>query len=561
MLRELHVRDLALIAEASLEFDRGLNVLSGETGAGKTVLVEALGLILGGRGDSGLVRAGAERLEVSAAFDSPSRGLLKTAGEEGLEVAEDGDLIVRRVMTADGKGRCYVNGTLCTVNTLARLGEYLVDIHGQNEHQRLLRSSSHLEYLDASGPPAHEALARACREAYELYAEAERRLQAAEMDEAERLREIDLLRFQVKEIEAAGPREGEMEDLLRERKRMQNREELFKAVHEAHDAIAGEAGGEGGAVDCVGSAEKALERVSRLDEELSSWAKRAREAQGQLSDLASELRDYAEGLEFEPGRLEEVEMRLRVLSELARKYGGETALILEHARKARCRLAELEELDEIREGLGVEAAERRLALQDAAARLSASRLELARRLAREVNRELSELNMAGMRFNVKMEEAGAIDARGKDAVEFEVSPGKGLPFQPIARIASGGELSRIMLALKLSLARADDVPTLVFDEVDAGIGGVTADVLAEKLLRISAYHQVFSITHLPQIAARADVHMSVSKEETSGGIVTRVESLRDGKRVDELARMLGGGEATARRHAEAMLKKRSAARP
>jgi DNA repair protein RecN (Recombination protein N) len=544
MLRELHVRDLALIEEASLEFGRGLNVLSGETGAGKTVLVGALGLLLGGRGDSGLVRAGASRLELEAAFDAPQGSLIAAAAEEGLDLTGDEELILRRVITAEGKGRCYVNGTICTVSALAHLGERLVDIHGQHDHQRLLRPASHLEYLDASGPREHTGELLLYRELYVGWREAADELAKASMEEAERLREMDLLRYQVGEIEAAELHEGEMEELLKERKRMQNREELFNAVREAHTCIGGD-GRDEGALDRVGSAEIALERSSSLDDDLAVWVLRLRGAQGLLADLSSELRAYGESLEFEPGRLEEVELRLRILSELARKYGRDTSTILDHLERSRSRLDELAGLDERRERLGMEVETRQAELAEAAARLSASRVHLAEKLAGEVNGELSELNMAGMRLNVEIENCGDYHALGRDSVEFKISPGKGLPFQPIARIASGGELSRIMLALKLSLARADEVPTLVFDEVDAGIGGNTADVLAEKLSRISGYHQVFSITHLPQIAAYADIHMAVSKSETSGGILTMVELLDKGRRVDEIARMLGGSEATA----------------
>ena len=553
MLRELHVRDLALIEEARLHFGPGLNVLSGETGAGKTVLVEALGLLLGGRGDSGLVRPGAKRLELEAAFDLPdSRVARRLAQVEGVELEGD-EIILRRVMSIDGRGRCYVNGRMCTAGTLARLGEFLVDIHGQHEHQRLLRPASHLEYLDDFGSSEHGELLRSYRERYARWRESRERLEKAAMDEAERLREMDLLRFQIREIEAVNPAEGEMEELLKERKRMQNREELFNAVRDAYLSVAGGEEGEG-ALDRLGLAEGAVERAGRLDEDLAEWPRRLREAQGQLSDLARELRSYLESLAFEPGRLEEVEARLRGLGELARKYGRDTGLILAHLERSRARLAELENLEETREELRGEYERCGEALREAAERLTASRAGLAAKLTRETNRELRELNMAGMRFRVEVEEAAAFGERGRDVVEFKVSPGKGLPFRPMARIASGGELSRIMLAIKLSLARADAVPTLVFDEVDAGIGGATADVLAEKLARVSRYHQVFSITHLPQIAAFSDRHLAVAKRETPQGIVTEVELLEAGRRVDELVRMLGGDETTARRHALSMLR-------
>ncbi len=555
MLLELHVRNLALIEEARVEFGQGLNVLSGETGAGKTMLVEALSLLLGGRGDSGLVRSGAPRLELEAGFAVATRALLAAAEREGLELEGDEVVVLRRVLGSDGKSRCYVNGVMCAVSTLSRLGEYLVDIHGQHEHQRLLRPASHVGYLDASGPPQHQALLRSYRERYREWKRVRAELEGARSGEAERLREMEELRFQVGEIEAADPRPGELEELLALRGRMQNSEELFLAAREAYMRIAGGAEGEG-AVDLAGAAEAVLERACSLDGDLSIWTDRLRGAQGQLSDLAQEMRAYLEGLDFEPGRLEEVEQRLSVLSELARKYGRDSAAILEHLEEGRRRLAVLAGMDTRREELQEAEEAQRRELETAAEELAASRRGLAEELARDVNTELAELNMAGMRFAVEAGEAGEYGESGREAVEFKVSPGRGLPFRPMARIASGGELSRIMLALKLVLARADDVPTLVFDEVDAGIGGNTADVLAVKLSRISRYHQVFSITHLPQLAACADNHIVVSKREAEEGIETWVKRVEGEEREGELARMLGGDESTALRHARSMLRRK-----
>ncbi|MBN2028479.1 MAG: DNA repair protein RecN [Actinobacteria bacterium] len=557
MLRELHVRNLALIEEAKLDFGSGLNVLTGETGAGKTVLVEALGLLLGGRGDSGLLRTGSARLELEASFDiEGNEGLIGLAEEEGLDL-EGGTLVLRRVISGDGKSRCYANGKMCTVGTLSRTGEYLVDIHGQNEHQRLLRQSSHLGYLDAYGSVQHEKLLQSYRELYGKWREVRDSLEKASMDEAERLHEIDLLRFQIGEIEAVKPVEGEMEELIKERKRMQNREELFTAAREAHALVAGEDGGEG-ALGMLGMAGASLDRAGSLDEDVASWSSRLRDMQEQLADLGYELRSYAESLDFEPGRLQDVEMRLRALSELARKYGRETSLIIRHLESARRRLDELEVLDTLREDLRKQVDGAEASLRRSAEALTGSRRDLSRKLSAEVNGELDELNMAGMHLRVEMERLDEFTPGGMDRVEFEVSPARGLPYGPIARIASGGELSRIMLALKLSLARADDVPTLVFDEVDAGIGGATADVLADKLSRISRYHQVFSITHLPQIAALSDLHMSVSKREAPQGVVTEVELLEGKEQLEELVRMLGGDVNTARKHAQSMIKMKAA---
>jgi DNA repair protein RecN (Recombination protein N) len=447
---------------------------------------------------------------------------------------------------------------MCAVGTLSRLGEYLVDIHGQHEHQRLMRPSSHMEYLDDYGSPEHMALLDGYRSLWERWRAAVEELQRASLDEAERLREMDLLRFQVREIEAASPGEGEIEELLKERRRMQNREELFNAARDAYRLLKGE---DEGALDLLGEAETLLARASSLEDDFAGWSEKLRETQGIMSEIAHEIRAYTEGLDFEPGRLEEVESRLRTLGDLTRKYGRSTQEILGHLEKARSRLEELESLDLTREKLEKEVSSLERELAAAADKLTASRSALAERLARETNRQLREMNMAGMRFQVALGGAEAFTERGRDTVEFMVSPGKSLPFRPIARIASGGELSRIMLAIKLCLAKADCVPTLVFDEVDAGIGGSTADVLAEKLAGISRYHQVFSITHLPQVAAVADRHMSVAKRETARGIKTNVELLEGESRLQELARMLGGDESTAREHAQSLLRREWSSQP
>jgi DNA repair protein RecN (Recombination protein N) len=554
MLRELRVRNLALIEEAFLDFGPGLNTLTGETGAGKTMLVEALDLLLGGRGDSGLIRMGAERLELEAAFEvTDNHALRNIAEEEGFDL--DGEIIIRRIIGGDGKSRCYINGRMSTVATLSRLGERLVDIHGQHEHQRLLKASNHLEYLDAFGDRRHLEIIENYTSLWKSWKDAVDRLDNFTMDEAERLREIDLLRFQVREIEAVNPGEGEMGELLKDRKRMQNREGLFNSIQEAYGSLA-EGGEDGGVLDGLGRAEAAIAKAALLDEDLQQWGQQLREAQERASEIGSFLRSYSEALEFEPGRLEEVELRLRALGDLTRKYGSSTEEILRHLEISRSRLQELSNLEKNQDEEAKEIAKLEAELREAAACLSESRGMLAEKLTREANRELEEMNMAGMRFRVEIEQSAEFARKGKDAVEFTISPGKDLPFRSLGRIASGGELSRIMLALKLALARADPVPTLVFDEVDSGIGGVTADVLADKLSHIGDYHQVFSITHLPQIAAVANRHMSVSKDAGEEGISTSVALLEAEGRVAELVRMLGGDETTARKHALAMLKKK-----
>jgi DNA repair protein RecN (Recombination protein N) len=552
MLRELRVRNLALIREVSMEFSPGLNVLTGETGAGKTVLVEALGLLLGARGDSAMVRPGAERMELEAVFEAGSDEVKARLEELGLGGEED-EIIIRRSLSSDGKGRCYVNDRLCTVKTLSLLGELLVDIHGQHEHQRLLRPFCHLQYLDDYGDTAHRQLLRDYREQYRRWRTARDTLARLAVAEEERFREMDLLRYQIREIEKVGPREGELEELALERRRMQGREELFSAVSGAYDLVYGV--DSTGVLDALGEAAALLERVSPLDGTPARWGRDLLELQERLAETCREMRDYLDGLEFQPERVEEVERRYHQLSELARKYGRDTASILEFLEAARRRLEELENLDMAREGLEGEVRELEQGLEDLAQRLGESRRCLATRLEEEVNRELSELRMGGVRFRVEVRRREGWAETGAEDVEFMISPGRNMPFRPVARIASGGELARITLALKLALARADFVPTLVFDEIDAGIGGETADVLAEKLHRVASYHQVFVVTHLPQVAAMAGRHFLVTKMAGRGSPSTSVKALRGDERLEELSRMLGGGRDTAREHALSLLRR------
>ncbi len=552
MLKELRVRNFALIREASLEFSPGLNVITGETGAGKTVLVEALGLLMGARGDSTAILPGAQRMELEAIFETNSQEVRDKLEELGLGGEED-EIIIRRILGNDGKGRCYVNDRTCTVRSLSRLGELLVDIHGQHEHQRLLKPACHLQYLDGYGDIRHRTLLQSYRELYHRWKSLRERLHRLAMDEEERFREMDLLRYQIGEIEDVDPKEGELEELARERRMMQGREELFSAVSGAYGLVYGDESA--GVMDGLGEAASLLEKVAGLDEAPAQWGRSLLEVQEQLGEICRGMRDYLEALDFEPDRVEEVERRYRQLSELARKYGRDTASILEFLDGARRRLEELENWDMAREDMEGELKELETSLEEISQRLSESRRELASTLEEEVNRELSELRMGGVSFRVDIRPREEWSESGREEVEFMISPGKNLPYRPVARIASGGELARITLALKLSLARADSVPTLVFDEIDAGIGGETADVLADKLHRVASYHQVFVVTHLPQVAAMANRHFMASKDFKKGSPLTSVRALDREERLEELCRMLGGERETAREHATSLLRR------
>ncbi|MGC8836941.1 MAG: DNA repair protein RecN, partial [Anaerolineae bacterium] len=521
---------------------------------------------LGGRGDAGLVSPGAERMELEAAFDAPEgddwRELL---AEEGLEPGEE--LILRRVIHDDGKGRCYVNGRMCTVGTLARLGEHLVDIHGQGGHLSLLRVREHLNFLDRYGGllPLRQEVADLVGRLREVRSE----LQALRQDERELARRIDLLEYQIGEIEAAHLRPGEEEELLAERNRLAHAEELMALADEALTLLE-EGSGEAPSVrDGLEMALRALRGLLRLDRSLETTVQGLEDLSYSLAEAAREVRGYREGVEFDPRRQRQVEERLGLIHSLKRKYGDSIEEILAYAEAARRELQGITHRGERIEEL--EAEEERLLREigEKAARLSAARQEAASRLAAEVERHLADLHMERARFSVEVrqvphpqgawvgERRYAFDATGIDQVEFLVTANPGEPLRPLAKVASGGETSRLMLALKTVLTTADEIPSLIFDEIDVGVGGRTGGVVGQKLWRLTlpspqmpAGHQVLCVTHLPQIAAFADAHFRVAKAVVGGRTVTRVERLEGEAVVDELAQMLGTETEATRESAQ-----------
>ncbi len=553
MIRSLSIKNLALIEEATLEFSEGLNILTGETGAGKTVVVSALDLVLGGRSDADKIRKGARQLELEAAFslpqDSPALAILEESG-----LADDVDtleMVVRRVVTSDGKSKCWINGHFCNTSTLMKVGEYLVDIHGQHEHQRLLKPGNHLEYLDRFGGKEHLARVSEYREIYSQYQDLKRKLEQTKLSESERLQQIDLLTMQIDEIEKANPRENELDHLLEQKRKAQHAEELFSQVGEALKLISNEA--DQGCSDLAGKAIALLDRAVLLDPKLAHQVEELEETRARLDEVAYDLKGYLMELQFEPGYLEEIESRIYTLKNLHNKYGAGYQEIMNFLDGAKAKLVELENHQSIMGKLQKELESKEKELGEKSKRVSAERKKIAESLAIEVNRELSEMNMGGVTFRVLVEKTSELSENGGDLVEFQISPGKGEPFRPMNKIASGGELSRIMLALKIVLAKADQIDSLVFDEVDAGIGGPTAKVIGKKLSQLSRFHQVLNVTHLPQIAAFANAHFLVSKMESPDRVVTKVELLLGQLRKEELARMLGGGSETAVKHAEELI--------
>jgi len=549
VLHELRVEDLLLIERAELRLAGGLNVLTGETGAGKTVLAHALDLLLGGRTRGGIVRPGAREAWVEGVFERP--GQLPPELAERLPEGEE--LVLARRVGAEGGTRAYIGGRSATVGELRAVAEGLLAFYGQHEHRRLTVASAQLEILDASlgrdGARARRAVAEAHGQASEL------RRRAAELAglAGARERELDLLDFELGEIEAADPRASEDEELGAERGRLRHVEALREASAGAASALAPEGDGPG-ASELLGAAVRALEGVAGVDAELDAQADRVRGALLELDDVAGELRDHGAGLESSPARLAELEERVALLERLKRKHGGSLDAVLAHAEVGRERRAQLRDDTGAAERIDEELAGAEAQLTAAADRLGVLRRRGAPRLAERVRAELGELAMEGAGFEVALtpREAGPT---GAEAVELLLAANPGVPAGPLRDIASGGELSRAMLAL-LSVGGAGDRRTLVFDEVDAGIGGRTARVVGERLRALARDRQLICITHLPQVAALGERHFVVAKDSAVTPARARVDELAGGEVVGELARMLGAGsdDLAARRHAQELLR-------
>jgi DNA repair protein RecN (Recombination protein N) len=537
MLTELSVENVALIENATLELETGLNAITGETGAGKTLLATALQLLLGGRARSETVRAGSGRAAVEGSFVLPeglgSAILGDTLGDLAEEVDADDGLVLRRTLTEDGRSRCYVGGISVPVRALGALGERLVSYHSQREQTRLTEPAEQLGILD-DVLDEESASAKSERESLWHAVEKDRReLQEITTSSEARLREVDFLHYQVAEIEAAGYSAEEVADLTRERDRLRNVTDLLQAAATATAALSSE---EGGAIDSVARAASELERASRHDESLSGMLGRLNGLSAELEDVLYELRAYLEELEADPNRLQAVEDRLDALHSLERKYGGDVEGYLQGSR---ARLARLENLDEETAQLEGRISEGEKRLEELAAKITAGRERAAVQLSEKVQENLADLNLGGTTFRAELV-AAQPGPSGVERVEFVIRPNPGEPELAVRRYASGGELSRIMLAIRLAQERVEPGATYVFDEVDAGIGGETATAVGTKLRELGERNQVLTITHLPQIASEATSHVVVTKEEAGGRTITRIARVEGEQRRRELARMLSG---------------------
>ena len=537
VLTEISVENVALIEEATLELSPGLNAITGETGAGKTLLATALQMLLGGRARSEAVRAGARRAAVEGTFVLPeeTRSAVLAEALEDLaeEIDSDDGLVLRRTLTEDGRSRCYVSGVGVPVRALGVLGERLVSYHSQREQTRLTEPAEQLAILDDF---LDEGAARAKDEHSSLWHAVERdrrELEGIRGSAEARLREVDYLRYQISELESAGYSAGEVADLTRERERLRNVTDLLHSTAAATTALSSEEGL--GAIDSVASAIGELERASRYDEALSGTLVRLRGLSAELEDVLYELRAYVDELEADPNRLEAVEDRLDTLRALERKY-GDVEGYLDDARE---QLRRLENLEEETAGLESRIAEVDGRLGELAATLTAGRQEAALRLSEKVQENLADLNLAKTTFRAELAPM-APGPSGVERVEFVIRPNPGEPELPVRRYASGGELSRIMLAIRLAQERIEPGATYIFDEVDAGIGGETATAVGAKLRELGERNQVLTITHLPQIASEASSHIVVSKEEVGGRTITRIRRVEGVERLHEMARMLSG---------------------
>ena len=557
MIEELYISNVALIDELQLECSSGLNIFTGETGAGKSVILNAVGLALGERSTAGIVRDGATNAKIQIAVALPPDhpvwdGFNDSAFADALDAEET--LVLSRQINASGRSRCHTNGQLVSLTFLSAIGDLLVDIHGQHAHQSLFRSETHLDLLDTFGK--HEALkAEVCGKYDELHA-AQAQLDDFSQTLRAAMQEKDLLEFQLEELEEAQLQEGEEEDLVNERHLLSNAETLFESANQLYEQLYGGDLSESSTLDGLKIASRTISKLCELDGSLSELNGRFESTVYELEDIAYQIRDYRDKIEFNPHRLSEVEERLDLIHRLKRKYGDSISEILAYQAQASQKLEDLqfgsERIEELKDQIHLVTQ----GAQELAVELSKKRRETATQLESLIERELQTLGMEKAVFQIlvsPIESAnGPLEIEGKryelrtdgmDEIEFFISPNVGSEPKPLAKIASGGEISRVMLALKTVLAQVDLIPTMIFDEIDAGIGGRTADIVGQKLKELSRFRQVFCITHLPQIARFADQHFRVEKGVEGNRTTITAKLLTREERVEEVARM-HGGEAT-----------------
>ena len=560
MLRELHIKNLAIIDDASVEFGKGFNVLTGETGAGKSIIVNALSLALGERAAGELVRSGEKEAVAEALFDPPpklsNQSIYESLHDAGIEI-EDG-VIMKRLVSSQGRSRAYINGSMVNIQTLSDVSRSIIDIHGQYEHQSLLSQEIQLDMLDEYGGLLPEREEVKC--AYEKLNNLKRRIAELQIKEKERTRRLDMLKFQINEICTAELKDGEEESLTEEAKILGSAVRLTELANHSYDSLYSSDS------SCLTKLSKilgSLKAISEIDPKAGESVKSLKEAIPILEEVAYFLRDYKDSLNFSPERLDAVQERLELIKGFKKKYGDSIKAILDFQDEAKKEFDELERSEEMLGGLKEELAGLKEAFTEKALLLSKKRGQVAKKIEPLIEAELSKLSMPDTRFSINFSREPGDDTtnglraaqNGIDSIEFLISPNIGEELKPLSKIASGGELSRVMLALKGTLSKGAGIPVLVFDEIDAGIGGIAAEAVGQRLKNLSASHQVICITHLPQIAAYADRHLKIEKRVEGKRTVVVIREIEKEERAEEIARMLSGDASdVSMKHAREMLK-------
>ncbi|MBD3822192.1 MAG: DNA repair protein RecN [Thiotrichales bacterium] len=548
MLQTLTIQNLALIEKLSLDFHSGFTALTGETGAGKSILLDALGLALGERADSGLVRHGTPRADITADFEIQDLPQVQAWLADN-EFDDEGNCLLRRTLTSEGRSKAYINGLPASISQLKGLSDLLIDIHGQHEHQSLLHSNKQLELLDAYAN--HPSLLKATQQAYQQWQSLKKCYKALHEQQSDRQSQLDLLNFQLKEFDKVMPVADEYDALAEEQNGLAHASEIKQAVYNAYELIEGEEG----VTEKLSSAIHALESVAEYSPTLEKIAEQLNSLLIDAQEAANDIQAQDHHIELDPARLQAVDERLSELFGLAKRYTLEPQELVDKHQQIRDALAELEDSDASLESLKAEIEQAETAYQKAADALTKSRGTSGKQLGDTVTDTMKTLGMENGQFKIDITPSDKPSATGSDTVSFLVTANKGQPLQPLAKVASGGELSRISLAIQVASAEVASLPTLIFDEVDVGIGGGIAEVVGQKMQQLGKHRQILSITHLAQVAAYGNQHLNIAKATVDEQTITQVNELDEAERIEELARMLGGMTITenTRNHAKEML--------
>jgi len=542
MLLELSIENFAIIKQLYLTFHKGMTALTGETGAGKSIIIDAMGLLAGGRGSTDYIRQGKQKCVLEGLFELPKHSSFKVLLDDlGID-QRDELLIIQRDITSSGKSICRVNGRIVTLGNLKKIGAYLVDIQGQNEHQDLLQAEKHLQLVDSFGSQSFKDQLIDYQKKYDAYREFEKRVRAIQENEQSYIQRIDMLNFQKKEIEEADLQIDEEEKLVEERDKLANFQKIVDAFAKSHEILAGESGN---SLDGIGEAAQEIQEVAYLDKEYEQINENVQNAYYLLQDAAGEVSNILDQMELDEGRLEEVNARLEVIRQLKRKYGESIAAVLSYDEKISAELEQVDVTGNKLEEMQTALDQKHQNVWEIAESLHTQRKQIAQKLEKDILQELSDLYLENTQFEVRFfEEKKELNRNGLDQLEFYLTTNPGEPLKPLAKVASGGELSRMLLALKSIFSKAQEKTSIVFDEVDTGVSGRVAQAIAEKISGIAYGSQVLCITHLPQVAAAGDYQYLISKEVQSGRTKTTVQEIDTTERVQEIARMLSGAEIT-----------------